>query len=320
MSGDPGDLEGKRTRPLLIVAVGLLAAASFWKLGPPPIPGQTTGDPTPPAEASPAPSATPATEAGGFADGSGVGERTSPPSLAGSVAATAAEDGVLDLLVYGDEQAMGAAGGWPEHARRVLQQRLAVAPAPWTGAKVRLETVARPGLTAAHVASDLTARSTVPELVLVAVGWEDGAAGTAPRVEVPTDPERRWWLQDLATLHTHRDIDQERGFYVRGADVPALDPLRHLELLDGLALWGRDAGAAVVYLEQPIHEPRGDRTWFASTAMRPQPWISLVYGLEQHPTPQDLVGDAVPRLSPRGDAIVGRFVGIGLVANVLAPR
>lgn len=308
----PAGLEGKTTRPALIAVVALIAAFAFWVLGPPPIPG---GDATPTPSPSPTP---PSLEGGGFADGSGLAERTVPPSLSPTVAQESAADGRLSMLVYGDEQALGPEGGWPARAAAVLQDRLRVAPAPWTGAQVDLAVVARPGLTALDVSRDLLTRPVAPELVLVAVGWADGRTGTSEAGEVVADPERRWWLEELAALHTHRDVGEERGFYARSTGDPALSPLQHLVHLDALGLWGRDHGCAVLYLEQPIHEPSGDRHFFASTAMRPQPWISLVYGLEQQPDPARLAGPTPPRLSPAGDALVGRFVGTGLVQAVLS--
>lgn len=308
MSSSP-PLEGRTTRPALVLVVALLAAAAFWKLGPPPLPR---------GAANPSPTPSPASlEAGGFADGSGLGERTSPPALAPVVPRAAAEDGRLSLLIYGDEQAAGPDGGWPARAASALEHRLRVAPAPWTGAKVDLTVVARPGFTAADALEDLRRRAPLPELVLVAVGWADGGPGPAPAVDVPSDPERGWWLDELADLHTHRDVGQELGFYARVADKPALSPRQHLACLDALGLFGHDAGLAVIYLEQPVLDPRAERLFFASTAMRPQPWISLVYGLEQQPEPRSLAGDTLPLLSPAGHAAVGRFVGIGLVQSVI---
>ncbi len=337
---EPPGLEGKTTRPALIAAVGLLAAFAFWKVGPPPIPGQepsgspspfsdstppraTTprGAPTPSLASTPSASSLPSPgEAGGFADGSGVGQRTAPPSLAPAVPSKRAADGRLSMLVYGDEQAMGPDGGWAAAAASVLQDRLRVARAPWTGVQVDLELFARPDLTAMDVLVDLRARTDLPELVLVAVGWADGGPGDREVVPVAVDPERRWWLEELAGLHAHRDIDEERGFYVRSEDRPALSPLRHLEYLDAVGRWGRGHHIAVLYLEQPIHQPHGERRFFASTAMRPQPWVSLVYGLEQQAEPDRLVGEVPPRLSRAGDALVGRFVGTGLVQAVISGR
>lgn len=306
----PPELEGKTTRPALIGVVVLLAAFAFWKLGAPPLPG---------GEPSPTPSPDPL-EAGGFADGSGVGERTVPASLAPTVASAGAADGRLSMLVYGDDQALGPGGGWPARAAAVLQDRLRVAPAPWTGAQVDLELVARPDLSAADVTRDLLGREEAPELVLVAVGWADGRAGAPEDGEVAVDAARAWWLEELAALDTHRDVGEARGFYARPSEQPGLSPLRHLQHLDAAGAWGQQHGAAVLYLEQPIYEPRGDRLYFASTAMRPQPWISLVYGLEQQPDPGRLAGTTPPRLSPAGDALVGRFVGTGLVQAVISGR
>ncbi len=313
MATPPSDLQGKRTRPALMAAIALLAAAAFWAVGPPPIPG--TSAPTPTPDATPRPG-----EAGGFADGSGVGERTAPPTLAPTVSPAAAADGALSVLVYGDEQALGPDGGWPAVAATALQERLRVAPAPWTGARVEVEVVARPGFTAADALTDLRRRAPLPELALVALGWADGGPGAVVLDDVPDDPDRAWWLDELSSLHTHRDVHEELGFYARRSEHRALTPRQHLACMDALGLFGHDAGFAVVYVEQPILDPRADRVFFASTAMRPQPWISLVYGMEQQPEPASLAGAETPLLSPAGHQVVGRFVGVGLVQAAIGGR
>jgi hypothetical protein len=316
MAGDTGPLEGRTTRPALMLVVALLAAAAFWKVGPAEIPGHNgTGEPTP--EASVAPTATPASEAGGYADGSGVGERTSPAALSPVVLSAAANDQRLLLRVYGDEQALGPDGGWPARAAEVLQERLRVAPAPWTGVAVELEVIAHAGLTAAHALDHLRDTPARPELVLFAVGWADGRAGKPASAAVAPDPDRDWWLDELAGLHAHRDVGESRGFYVHAAVPPRVSARHHLACLDAAGAWGARHDVAVLYLEQPILEPLGDRRWFPSTAMRPQPWISLVYGFEQQPDPASLAAEEVPLLSPTGEALVGRFVGVGLVHAVI---
>lgn len=291
--------------------MAVAAAAGFWWLGPPPVP-TLQDDPAPPAA-----------EAGV----AGSEERTVPRVRASWVSPDAHADGVLTLRVYGDEQCEpGNPEAWPARAAATLQERLAVAPAPWTGLQVELELVAQSGWTAAHALEHArSAPGPAPELVLVALGWNDGAPDTAPvpRPAVEEDPERGWWLEELAEQDVLLDIAGGAGFFLRSPGAQSrLSPLAHLQLLDAIGAWGEAEGAGVVYLEQPARLERADRHVFATTAMRPQPWISLVYGMEQQPEPAGLLKEGQDLLlSERGVDLVARFVGVGLVHHVVGrPR
>ncbi len=306
-------LDGRR-RPsrLGLGLVALAAAAAFWWLGPPPLPVSEE-------EPTPAP-----TTSGGVA---GLELRTTPPVRATWVAPDAHADRVLTVRVYGDEQCgPGRADAWPQQAAAILQDRLAVAPAPWTGVRVQLEVVAKAGWTAAHALEHaLTAPGPVPELVLVALGWNDGSSPgePVPSPSVEPDEARAWWLAELAAQDVLMDVQGGAGFFLRSPRSPSrLEPLAHLQLLDALGQWGQATGAAVVYLEQPARSVQAERTFFATTAMRPQPWISLVYGLEQQPEPGALLREGQDLLfSERGERLVARFVGVGLVHHVVGrPR
>ncbi len=296
-----------RRRPVVLVVPILAAVAAFWIIGPPKLPDM----------APPPPSAPPAVqEGGGFKDGRPEPPST-PPPRSPRVPLAAAEDGVLSLLVLGDRQA----ASWAPAAASVLQDRLAQSTAPWQGARVELAVQAHEGWTAAHALQFLQAggwEEESPELVLLAIGWEDGAGGEAPEVRPGVDSSQSW-LIELTRQSVFGGSAEEGSFYLRESDgEPAVSPRVHLECLDALGLEGKARGAAVVYLEQPIRHTRGERRIFASTAMRPQPWISTVFGLESQPDPAALFAEqAGAVLSESGASLVGRFVGLGLVQVVV---
>lgn len=280
------------------------------------MPGDAQPTPAPTAtlqEEPPAPG-----EAGGHADGTGD-SRTAPPPRSPVVPTAAASDGALALLVLGDRQA----AAWAEHARSILEQRLAAAAGPWRGAGVQLTLRTGPAWTSADALHHLQSggwKADVPELVLVAVGWEDGGPGRAlPEARSEVDGSNSW-LGELAETSAIRSPEVGRFYLAPNPGLPALPPLRHLEFLDTIGLEGAERGAAVVYLEQPVRFPQGDRRLFASTGMRPQPWISTVWGLESQADPLALFEQDDPLLlTAEGGALVGRFVGLGLVQVVLGP-
>jgi hypothetical protein len=110
--------------------------------------------------------------------------------------------------------------------------------------------------------------------------------------------------------------EDEARFFLRGDD-PQVPPLRHLELLDTLGVWAAEAQAALIYVEQPVRYTEGSRRILASTAMRPQPWINTVFGLESQPDPEALFASgAGTELSLKGAETLGTFVGIGLVQTM----
>ncbi len=305
MTEPPAGLEGKQSRPALIGLVVVCAAIAFWILGPPPLPGE---DPEP---ASPEVEETPPPEEGGFKDGRPA-PPTSPPARAPKVPSAAAVDGALKVVVLGDAQA----AQWAPHAAGVLQDRVQkLPPGPFAGAAV--EVVVREVGTAegalAYAQGEGWAAD-APELVVVAVGWEDGVPVGAPDGGATTRVQGAGtWLEELAAQSVVGLRAGEARFYLRDAN-PAQAPLRHLELLDSLGVEAAERGAAVLYLEQPIRWTSGDRRILASTAMRPQPWINTVFGLESQPEPEAIfAGDAGPELSEAGAALLGRFVGLGLV-------
>jgi len=256
--------------------------------------------------------------AGGYSDGSGD-RRTAPAPRAQTLKQSSADDGVLRVLVLGDEQALGE-GSWPAIAGQVLQDRLAPAPAPWPTVRVEVTTAGAPGWTAAHAWAWLSAQEPGPELILVSLGWNDGRAGS-PALGPPPAPaaDRQWYLDELAALGALRHVGVDSGFYLDGAAEPRLAVDDHLRALDSLAVRAAELGAALVYVEQPVLRSEGPRTVFASTAMRPQPWILLAPALEAQPDAAALFGQA-PTLTPTGHEAVGRYVGEGLVATVLAAQ
>ena len=295
-----------RRRPVVLIVPLVAAAVAFWIIGPPKVP-----------EAPPPPVAPPAVqEAGGFKDGRPEPPST-PPPRSPRVPPAAAEDGALSLLILGDRQA----SSWAPAAASLLQDRLAQSAPPWQGVRVELAVEAHQGWTAAHALQFLQSGGwgeKSPELVVLAVGWEDGASGEAPEVRPGVDSSQSW-LSELARQSVFGGAGAPGTFYVREEQgEPAVSPRVHLECLDALGLAGSAHGAAVVYLEQPIRHTRGDRRIFASTAMRPQPWISTVFGLESQPDPAALFAEPAGEiLSESGAALVGRFVGLGLVQVVV---
>jgi len=300
---------GRRRRPRALALVFLGAAIAFWILGPPPLPGERDSTPSP----SPEPTETPAGEAGGYKDGRGEVD-SAPPARAPVVSPVAADDHVLRLVVLGDEQA----AQWAPDAAQTLQSRLAALPSgPWRGAAVDLTVAAHEGWTSAHAVQWLQAEgwATRPELVVVALGWHDGGTDEAPTVD--GDHAGAAWLTELAEQPVVGLPQADGRFFLRGP-IPAIEPLRHLQLLDRIGLEGAANGAAVVYVEQPIRYEVGPRRVLPSTGMRPQPWISTVFGIEAQPEPQALFDAQQPQLlSPAGVELMSRFVGVGLVQTVI---
>jgi hypothetical protein len=318
VAGPPEDPPGaRRRRPLLIGLIAVLTAIAFWRLAPPTLPGSGGDEPTATDATGPEPSPEPtSTEGGGYQNPDEQVE-TAPPARAPQVPVAAAADGVLSLLILGDRQVLT----WAEPARAILEDRLAAATGPWRGAKVELTVRSGDAWTAADALHHLQStgwQTDRPELVLVAVGWEDGGPGRAlPAARTAIDGSTTW-LTDLAAVPARRATGDPR-FYLRPNEgLPALEPLRHLEFLDTIGLEAAEHGAAAAYLEQPVRHELGDRRLFPSTGMRPQPWISTVYGLESQPDPLSLYsGDDPLGLNEAGGALVGRFVGLGLVQIVL---
>lgn len=251
-------------------------------------------------------------------DGSGD-DRSAPAPRAPVVPPSAADDGVLRLLVLGDRQARA----WAEAARAILEQRLAVAQGPWRGARVDLALRAGDAWTAADALFHLQSGgwdADRPEVVLVALGWEDGGAGRPLPLARSGVDGASTWLAELAREEAIRRADGSEGrFYLNDAGgLPALAPLAHLEFLDTIGIEGAARGAAVVYLEQPVRIGGGERPIFASTGMRPQPWIATTWGMSAQPDPGSLfAGDDPLMLSSEGIDLLGFFVGTGLVQVVL---
>jgi len=304
--------EGRTLRPILIGLVLVAGALAFWLKGPPPLP--EFGAPPPEEEPSPAVSE----GEGGFKDGRPA-PATAPPARSPTVLPGAMVDGAIQLLVLGDEQAVQ----WAPHAREVLQDRLAKLPSgPFVGARVELVVRAQSGWTAEDGLGHLQAGGWAtdrPELIVVALGWGDGAPPeTRPEAASATTRVQAagTWLEELAGQTVVGLPAEEARFFLRDA-LPAMTPTRHLELLDSLGVEAAEQGAALVYLEQPVRHTAGERRILPSTAMRPQPWINTVFGLESQPQPEALfASDEGVELSEAGAALVGRFVGVGLVQTL----
>ncbi|MCP4871300.1 MAG: hypothetical protein GY898_21535 [Proteobacteria bacterium] len=305
----PDAPEPKTVRPALIGFVLVCAAIAFWIRGPAPLPEsveETPGEVTPPAES------------GGYKDGRPP-VATAPPARAPTVPPGAMVDGSIRLMVLGDEQA----AQWAPAAREVLESRTAKLPSGvFAGATIDLVVRAEPGWTAEnalHHLQDGGWEADKPELIVVALGWHDGAP---PATRVPITATTRvqaagTWLEDLAAQSVVGLPVEEARFFLQSPDAE-MSSTRHLELLDSLAVEAAEHGAALVYLEQPVRHTAGERRILPSTAMRPQPWINTVFGLESQPDPAALfAGEAGPELTDAGAALLGRFVGLGLV-QVLA--
>jgi hypothetical protein len=239
---------------------------------------------------------------------------------AGLVAKDSASDGVLRLLVLGDEQAIS----WAPSALTHLQGRLAASDGLWADVSVDLSLQAHSGWTAAEAWDFLESggwESEQPELVLVAFGWHDGAR---PRGrEVPANDEFSVRLDALAQSAVFEDrAEGEHHFYLRrgleGLEGEHLSPRHHLALLDGIALRAAERGAAVLYVEQPARHKRKDRGVFSTTAARPRPWLATVFPLEgADDVDAFFTGDSIISLSPAGGEQVGRYVGLGVAPAVL---
>jgi hypothetical protein len=236
------------------------------------------------------------------------------------VASDASADGVLKLLILGDEQAMA----WAPSAVAHLQSRLSQTDGPWAGVTVELALRAEPGWTAADAWNfmELGGWDTEqPELVLVALGWHDGAR---PRgKEVPASDPASQRLDALAQQAVFDDRgEREHHFYLRrgleGLEGEHLSPHHHLGLLDALGLRAAERGAALLYVEQPARHVRKQRNFFPTTAARPRPWLATVFSLEGQGEPEALfVADSVFELSSVGAEQVGRYVGLGAAPAVL---
>lgn len=313
MASEP--LPPRQNRPLLVGMVFVAAAISFWivlsKSSPPVVEEE---------EETPA-------GAGGYAAGAPGGQQAEPPSSpaprAAQVHREAPGDGVLRVLVLGDEQSRA----WAPKTAEVLEDRIQASGGRWEKVRVELSVAAEPGWTAAeafHYLEDGGWKSERPELVLVSLGWHDGKSADRPDPERPVDGAATW-LAELAELSVLRDIQgTESHFYLRnvvsGPDAGRLPPLRHLEYLDAIGLRGAEHGAAVLYVEQPGRHDLESRKVFATTAMRPQPWISTVFAIEQQADPTAFFKASSPiALSDVGASALGNFVALGAVPAVISP-
>ncbi len=288
------------------------AAVSFWILGAKRAP--VAVDSAGVAPASPAPQER----------GTDLTEESSIPAdyvRSAHVVGDSASDGVLKLLVLGDEQART----WAPSATAYLQGRLAESEGIWSSVRVDLALQTHPGWTVADAWDFLEEggwESEQPELVLVAFGWHDGAR---PRGrEVPAQDEFSARLEALAQAAVFKDRGEgEHHFYLRrgleGLEGEHLSPRHHLALLDGIALRAAERGAAVLYVEQPARHTRKERRVFSTTAARPRPWLATVFPLEGADDVDALfTGESVISLSPAGGEQVGRYVGLGVAPAVLA--
>jgi hypothetical protein len=290
---------------VLVATLFVAAAMSFWILGAKraPIGGAEV---SPPSEAANVPEAQPTYSADYV--------------RSAHMAPTATEDGVLKLLILGDEQAMA----WAPFAVAHLQRRLSQTDGPWAGVTVELALRAEPGWTAADAWNFMELGgwdAEQPELVLVALGWHDGAR---PRgKEVPASDAASQRLDVLAQQAVFDDRGQgEHHFYLRrgleGLEGEHLSPHHHLGLLDALGLRAAERGATLLYVEQPARHVRKQRNFFPTTASRPRPWLATVFPLEGQGEPDSLfVADSVFELSPVGAEQVGRYVGLGVAPAVL---
>jgi len=287
------------------------AAISFWILGAKraPVAVDTDGG-SRPADGS-------QREGGELAEGPSI---PSDYVRSGNVGADSASDGVLKLLVLGDEQAKS----WAPFAQAHLQGRLAESSGIWSAVTVDLSLQAHAGWTVAEAWDFLEAggwESEQPELVLVAFGWHDGAR---PRGrEVPAEDEFSARLDRLAQAAVFEDRGAgEHDFYLRrgleGLEGEHLSPRHHLALLDGIALRAAERGATVVYVEQPALHTRKDRRVFSTTAARPRPWLPTVFLLEGADDVElFFAGASRIALSSDGAEQVGRYVGLGVAPAVL---
>ena len=313
-------LPPRKNRPVLVAMLFVASAISFWIVFPkrhqpdvPPAPDPTEVGEGEEAAPSPGPSE----------GGDRIEPPSSPPPRAVAVRSDAASDGVLRLLVLGDEQC----GRWAAAAAKVLDDRLRASGGNWAEGRVQLSTKCEEGWTAASAYGFLESGGWAaerPELVLVSVGWHDSRAALVhPGADsLPVDGTTTW-LAELAELSVLRDVaGSEHQFYLREVGTQdagvGLKPLRHLEYLDAIGVRAVENDAAVRYVEQPAKHALEDRTTFATTAMRPQQWIPTVFGFEQQQVGDALFGAGSPiELSDRGNELVGQFVGLASVAAVL---
>jgi hypothetical protein len=232
----------------------------------------------------------------------------------------ASTDGVLSLLILGDEQA----ASWAEGAVVHLQERLADSPAPWSSVRVEASIQANAGWTAANAWNFLEQGGWAdesPELVLLAVGWHDAATPRA-RETPPVDAATPRLAEFIKQAVFQDRREGQHDFYLRraleGLEGEHLSPEHHLELLDGIALRGAENGAAVLYVEQPARHSRGERSIFPTTAARPQPWLATVGALERLAMTEALFEESSPiALTAQGAANVARYVGLGAAPAVL---
>lgn len=302
---------------LLFVA----AAVSFWiihgkrakKVGSPSAPAVSEVLSEGPSSSSRAPDSAPAPR---------PADTTTPKNFVRSsfVPRSAASDGVLRLLVLGDEQSRQ----WAEGAAATLQGRLSSSTGPWSQVLIDLTVQAKTGWTAADAwlyLEDQGWEVHKPELILASFGWHDSA--TERGKEVPLRDEHSARLEVLMQQAVFPDRRRgEHHFYVRrameGLEGEHLSPQHHLELLDGLAARAAERGAVTLFVEQPVRHQRGEREIFPSAAARPQPWLPTVLAMEQEEAGDELFArESGPELSPRGADVMGRYVGLGAAPAVL---
>ena len=201
----------------------------------------------------------------------------------------------LRVEVLGDVQMYRSDGqpGWPTVARNVLSRRL--------DRRVILDVVDAP--TAASVEAHLMGLTDAPDLIVVAVGWEDGEPGDAIPTAVPEGP--------IAKLATRTAMPDRAGFFVRTEGPSRTHPIDFLTRLETARRAGASHGSTVVFVQQ-LAQVNGEL--HRTAAAGPGPRLLLTDLLtEQSRAEWWSTADALP-MTDAGHRRVG-----GLIGEALAP-
>ena len=203
----------------------------------------------------------------------------------------------LRVEVLGDVQMYRSDGqpGWPTVARNVLKSALE--------RPVQLDVVDAP--TAEAVESYLLGLTDAPDLIVVAIGWEDGAAGDAEPTLETEGP--------IAELVARTAIPDRAGFFARTDGRTQTHPADYLTRLENARRAGATHGSTVVFLQQ-LAKMNGEL--HRTAAAGPGPRILLTDLLTEQSRVQWWSTESPLPMTDGGHRRVGGLIGVALVPFV----
>ncbi len=212
-------------------------------------------------------------------------------------------EGPLRLLILGDDQLLRDDGrpGWPIVTRNVLSGALE------RPVEVSVDGVGTAGELTAYLR---TLSEPVPDVILVSLGWEDGAPGEA----VP-DPDAKGKLGMLAAA---RVVAGREGFFLRTQGPTRISSASFLSELREAKEMAAARDVRLVFVEQTARVLNGPVDIAPTTGARPGPWIAVVTKLDEQ-SRAEWWSEADPlRLTDAGHRRIGGVIGEQL-AEILRP-